>query len=627
MATVIDALVVTLGLNAKGFKQGAAEVDDSLQHTREESARTAREMEARGKQAAQFFSKVRNEALALLAVFTAGMGLKNFVSSTVESTASLARMSDNLNMSAKDLAEWQLAAKNAGGSVEGITAQLRESADQVAKFKRGMAAETLPAFFQFGGKIDDLKDGNTYLQARARIVAEIYKTDRARAALAANMMGLDAQQFNLYKEGPEGIARRRQEQSGPAAEQAAAAERAEQLRRKYDTAMNKLSSVGVNVLTALMPAFDFAVDKLIEFGNWIIQNRAVINETVKSWVKGAEQVFGWVSKFGDKMDEFMDTPIGRVVKKALDIGVEATVPKAAREAEKDASATATTKSANATLTPDASDAIEKFEKMGWSRAQAIGIVNNLQAESGGKLDHRAVGDSGTAFGVAQWRNERVDMFKKVMGVALSESTRDQQYAFANWELRNTHKAAGDKLKAAKTAEDASRVVTLDFEIPAKKEQKAEERAAVATELAKLANAAALKDAPAALVAASPASAPQLVPAKVPAPRAVAQPSPRVGVDKPRGNAEVPPKGAATPVLPDALLQGAMAAVNAARAAQSSSQIVSNTNTSTTTNTSETNISGPITVMTAATDGFGLVRDLAGMGKGQSLVQQANTGLN
>lgn len=337
MATVLDALVVTLTMNAKGFKQGAAEVDDALTHTREGSAKTAREMEARGKQAAMFFSKVRNEALALLAVFTAGMGLKSFVSSTIESTASLARMSDNLNMSAKELAEWQLAAKNAGGSVEGITAQLRESADQVAKFKRGMAAETLPAFFQFGGKTEDLKDGNTYLQARARIVAEIYKTDRARAALAANMMGLDAQQFNLYKEGPEGIARRRQEQSGPAAEQAAAAQRAEQLRQKYDTAMNKLSSVGVNVLTALMPAFEFGVDKLIEFGNWIIQNRAVINETVKSWVKGAEQFFGGLSRFGDKVNEFMETPVGRVLKKALDIGVEATVPKAARDAERAAS--------------------------------------------------------------------------------------------------------------------------------------------------------------------------------------------------------------------------------------------------------------------------------------------------
>lgn len=618
MATVLEALVVTLGLNAKGFKQGAAEVDDSLQHTREESARTAREMEARGKQAALFFSKVRNEALALLAVFTAGMGLKSFVSNTIESTASLSRMSDNLNMSAKDLAEWQLAAKNAGGTVEGITAQLKESAEQAAIFRNGMSSETIAKFFHWGGRtggVDpaDLKDGNTFLLARARIVQKIYQTNRADAALAASQMGLDAQQFNLYKEGPGGIARRRQEQSGPAAEQAAAAERAEQLRRKYDTAMNKLSSVGVNVLTALMPAFDFAVDKLIEFGNWIIQNRAVINETVKSWVKGAEQVFGWLSKFGDKVNEFMDTPIGRVVKKALDIGVEATVPKAAREAEKDANATAATpKRANASLTPDASDAIEKFEKMGWSRAQAIGIVNNLQAESGGKLNHRAVGDSGTAFGVAQWRDERVDMFKKVMGVALSESTRDQQYAFVNWELRNTHKAAGDKLKAAKTAEDASRVVTLDFEIPAKKEQKAEERAAVATDLAKLANAAAQKVA---------------TPGQTPAPMVAAQIATTGASEKPSDSTAARPKEAPT-ILPDALLQGAMAAINTASAAKSAPAAVGigakplplNTE-----NNHEVNFNGPVNVYTQATDGERIVQDLGAMGGNQRLVSQANTG--
>ncbi len=607
MATVLDALVVTLTMNAKGFKQGAAEVDDSLTHTREESAKTAREMEARGKQAAMFFSKVRNEALALLAVFTAGMGLKNFVSSTIESTASLARMSENLNMSAKDLAEWQLAAKNAGGSVEGITAQLRESADQVAKFKRGMAAETLPAFFQFGGKTEDLKDGNTYLEARARIVAELYKTDRARAALAANMMGLDAQQFNLYKEGPEGIARRRREQSGPAAEQAAAAQRAEQLRQKYDTAMNKLSSVGVNVLTSMMPAFDFLVEKLIELGDWIITNKAQINEGVKLLVMGFEQILKAITEVANKL-------IPEETRKKIAESKDPAL--ASMLAAKEAITPSWMAKGKAELTPDASDAITKFEKMGWSRAQAIGIVNNLQAESGGKLDHRAVGDNGTAFGVAQWRNERVDMFKQVMGVALAQSTRDQQYAFVDWELRNSHKAAGDKLKAAKTVEDASRVVTLDFEIPAKKEQKAEERAAVATELAKLANAAAAKSASKPSVASTPAPAPALL----------AQPSSSAGDSKLHGNAEAPSKDAATPVLPDAIRQGAMAAVNAARAAQSSSQLVSNTSTSTTTNSSETNIHGPVHVHTAATDGVGIARDLAGMGRNQNLVQQGNTGL-
>lgn len=559
MATVIDALVVTLGLDAKAFKRGSAETDESLKHTREETARTARDMEARGKQAAMFFSKVRNEALALLAVFTAGMGIKNFVSSTVESTASLARLSGNLNMSAKDLAEWQLAAKNAGGSVEGITNQLKESADQVAKFKRGMAAETLPAFFQFGGKVEDLKDGNTYLQARARIVADLYKTDRSRAALAANMMGLDAQQFNLYKEGPEGIARRRREQSGAAGELAAASDRAEQLRQRYDTAMNKLSSVGVNVLTAMMPAFDFLVEKLIELGDWIIRNRGAINDGVKSFISGFEQLLKALTSLIEKL----------VPKDVRDkISSSSDPVKAGMDAAKDAITPDWLKSKpKAELTPDAKDAIEKFEKMGWSRSQAIGIVNNLQAESGGKLDHRAVGDSGTAFGVAQWRNERVEMFKRVMGVDIMNATRDQQYAFVDWELRNTHKAAGDRLRNASSVEQASRIVTTDFEIPAKKEIRADERAAVATELARLAQADALKN--------------------------------------------------------SAL--GAVNMVQAAQAAPLAAQASAKPFPLNTENNHEINIHGDVNVHTPATDGRGIASELGALGGSQNLVNQANTG--
>ncbi|MFY2034880.1 phage tail tip lysozyme [Achromobacter xylosoxidans] len=559
MATVIDALVVTLGLDAKAFKRGSAETDESLKHTREETARTARDMEARGKQAAMFFSKVRNEALALLAVFTAGMGIKNFVSSTVESTASLARLSGNLNMSAKDLAEWQLAAKNAGGSVEGITNQLRESADQVAKFQRGMAPETAAAFFQFGGKVEDLKDGNTYLLARTKIVQDLYKTDRSRAALAANMMGLDPQQFNLYKEGPEGIARRRREQSGAAGELAAASDRAEQLRQRYDTAMNKLSSVGVNVLTAMMPAFDFLVEKLIELGDWIIRNRGAINDGVKSFISGFEQLLKALTSLIEKL----------VPKDVRDkISSSSDPVKAGMDAAKDAITPDWLKSKpKAELTPDAKDAIEKFEKMGWSRSQAIGIVNNLQAESGGKLDHRAVGDSGTAFGVAQWRNERVEMFKRVMGVDIMNATRDQQYAFVDWELRNTHKAAGDRLRNASSVEQASRIVTTDFEIPAKKEIRADERAAVATELARLAQADALKN--------------------------------------------------------SAL--GAVNMVQAAQAAPLAAQASAKPFPLNTENNHEINIHGDVNVHTPATDGRGIARELGVLGGSQNLVSQANTG--
>lgn len=302
MATVIDALVVTLGLDPAQFKKGSAEVDQSLKKTSQETTRTAREMEERGKQAAAFFGRVRNEALALLAVFTAGLGVKNFVGETVRTTSALGRLSQNLQMNTQDLAEWQLAARNAGGTVEGMAAQLAESADQVAKLKRGMAPETAGAFFLWGGKQEDmLKDGETYLLARARIVADLYKRDPARARLAADQMGLDPGQFNLYREGPEGIARRRREQAQTAAAHAAASGGAERLRQNYDTAMNRLGAVGVDVLTSMMPAFDFLVEKLMELGNWIITNKAQINEGVKLLVVGLEQLLKSITEIVTKL--------------------------------------------------------------------------------------------------------------------------------------------------------------------------------------------------------------------------------------------------------------------------------------------------------------------------------------
>ena len=277
MATVLDALFVELKLNAKGFKQGVAEVDRSLKHTTDESGRAARTMEANGKQAAMFFSRMRNEALALLAVFTAGVGLKNFTANTISGAAGLGQMSKNLDMSTERLQAWQRAAERAGGSAEGITAQLRQSASEVAKFRRGMSAETLPAFFQFGGKVEDLKDGNSYLLARSRIVSEIYKTDRARAALAAQMMGISDDQFDLIKQGPAAIQQLVVAQEKRSSITAKDAQDAQRLRNIYLDLRDTFESVGTKVLIALIPTFEKLLKAAQKVGDYFLQNLSLIH--------------------------------------------------------------------------------------------------------------------------------------------------------------------------------------------------------------------------------------------------------------------------------------------------------------------------------------------------------------
>lgn len=114
--------------------------------------------------------------------------------------------------------------------------------------------------------------------------------------------------------------------------------------------------------------------------------------------------------------------------------------------------------------PRVQQAFVFFVQMGWTKEQSAGIVGNLQAESGVGLHYEtAVGDGGTAFGLAQWRFERVTTFYKVFGYPLRGSNLEDQLSYVHWELTNTEKRAGKLLRTAKTAASAAAIVDQYYE--------------------------------------------------------------------------------------------------------------------------------------------------------------------
>ena len=131
------------------------------------------------------------------------------------------------------------------------------------------------------------------------------------------------------------------------------------------------------------------------------------------------------------------------------------------------------------------EAMRYFMSKGWSKAQSAGIVANLMAESYGRLDHTALGDKGTAYGIAQWRGIRQTNFAKVFGKSIKQSSFQEQLAFVDWELRNTHTTAGNLLKSSTSAYASAGIVTKHYEIPSDIPRKSRERGAVAEALVKL----------------------------------------------------------------------------------------------------------------------------------------------
>lgn len=140
---VVDALFVTLGIDAKDFEKGNKDVDAKLKKLREEANKTAKNMEASGKRAAEMFSSIKVELLGLLAAFGAATGIKDFIFGSIASGAALGRLSANLHMSTQRLDAWRTAAEGVGETADGVAQSLQNIAAGLAK---GITGD--PSYFQ-----------------------------------------------------------------------------------------------------------------------------------------------------------------------------------------------------------------------------------------------------------------------------------------------------------------------------------------------------------------------------------------------------------------------------------------------------------------------------------------------
>jgi hypothetical protein len=112
-------------------------------------------------------------------------------------------------------------------------------------------------------------------------------------------------------------------------------------------------------------------------------------------------------------------------------------------------------------TGSAKEAIEFFQSKGWSKAQAIGIAANIEAES--RFKTNALGDGGKAYGIAQWHPDRQAKFQQVYGKNIRESSFQEQLEYINWELNNSEKRAGDRIRETRNAGEAAAVVDQYYE--------------------------------------------------------------------------------------------------------------------------------------------------------------------
>lgn len=102
-----------------------------------------------------------------------------------------------------------------------------------------------------------------------------------------------------------------------------------------------------------------------------------------------------------------------------------------------------------------------FVSVGYAPHQAAALAGNMRAESSGNPTIK--GDEGKAFGSYQWHPDRqVKLAEFSARTGKDMNAPETQWAFKDWELKNTEKRAGDQLRNATDVRTANDAVLADL---------------------------------------------------------------------------------------------------------------------------------------------------------------------
>lgn len=262
MANVIDALVMTLGLDAKDYNKQSKRVEADMGKLRKSSDKTAKEMAAQGKHAAQFYRSIKVELLGLLATFGAATGVKSFISTMTTGQAELGRLSKNLGISGKNLEAWGTIAKEMGDKASTAYGALQSVAGGLAEARIKRHSQLTDMARANGVNLEGVKDSEEVLM---RISARMKQLPRQQAIWLASHLGVGGISNELLL-GPKALKKRIDHLRTLSKTTEKSRENAQRLQKEWADFGLRIKGVEENIFSKLSPALLQLGDR---FSKWL----------------------------------------------------------------------------------------------------------------------------------------------------------------------------------------------------------------------------------------------------------------------------------------------------------------------------------------------------------------------
>lgn len=217
MPSIIDQLIVELGLDSSDFTKGIEEAIASFRRTGGQMESVAKNAEASARRTTQFFADLRREVIGRFAAFTAGQELRSFTANITEADANVGRFARTLGMSTEELSAWQGVADRTGGSADSITSSMLNFSNQLEQQFLTGQGHIQATFNNLGIETVDRMTGKfkTAVQL-VRELAAAYSAgklgDPSRANAILRSLGADQSIINLVLLGKRALNERLEQQ-------------------------------------------------------------------------------------------------------------------------------------------------------------------------------------------------------------------------------------------------------------------------------------------------------------------------------------------------------------------------------------------------------------------------------
>jgi hypothetical protein len=476
MPEVVDALVVTLNLDASGFASGSAQVDDSMSKTRASAATTAKELQARGEQASEFFQRIRNGALSLITVLVGGRGLEALISDSVTGLANLGRVAHDIGIAVPELAALRNMIEANGGSAEAATQSFQNLAQAIA---RAQVFGPSPELATFLGRIG-ANPSDSVETIYSKFNAWAQGRNPEDVITLGQMGGLD---IGTIREAEKTPAQFQADLAAAWTRGVPSGQMTDDM-QKLQTALRGTEQAALNLSATmfdrLAPALTAILDRITAFIEAHPDLAAAIGGGVAASGAGlaglgafrflfggsgaaaegaggigALGLLGWAGAAGFSVYEGFGIG-GLNSNESTDFNRYLSTFSFAR-----GTGPAGTPRPRPDTTGRGRQAYEYFLGQGWAPIHAAALAGGIQGESG--FDETQIGDNGQAVGIGQWHPDRVAAILAGTGIDVRTAGYADQLAAMQWELTHTEAAAGRALNNATTLSQSSDVLAGQYE--------------------------------------------------------------------------------------------------------------------------------------------------------------------